>query len=261
MSMPANSYIGRHAELYDLFYAEKPYADEAAFVHRCIQAQKPGAKRLLELACGTGTHSLLMEKFGYKIVATDYSADMLTRAGEKGRAANSAVDFRQQDMCALDVPERPFDVVVCLFDSIGYVATNENILRVLKDVHRHLADDGIFLFEFWHGGAMLKSYDPVRVRRFQTPHGKIERISETRVDYAAQLCYVTYTINELNADGSYQTLREKQVNRFFLVQEMSLFLWQSGLTPVKWFSGFSENEHIDAETWHIVAIARKGTAK
>src|SRR5262249_15014547 len=30
-------YAGRYAGLYDLFYADKPYAAEAAFVHECIR--------------------------------------------------------------------------------------------------------------------------------------------------------------------------------------------------------------------------------
>jgi SAM-dependent methyltransferase len=212
---------------------------------------------MLELACGTGTHSLLLEQYGYQIIATDYSPDMLRRAKEKAQKMNSRVDFRQQDMRTSDVPERPFDAILCLFDSIGYAATNENILRVLKGVYHHLAFGGIFLFEFWHAGAMLCSYEPVRIRRFQIPGGEIERISETRVDYREQLCHVAYTIHELKADGTHQTLRETQVNRFFLVQEMNFFLHQAHLAPLKWFSGFEENEQINAETWHIVAAARK----
>ena len=254
---PQSSYIGRHAELYDLFYEDKPYAKEAAFVHQCIQTFNPNARKILELACGTGSHSLLLEPYGYQIIAIDYSPDMLRRAKEKAQQTNSHVDFRHQDMRTLDVPERPFDTIICLFDAIGYVATNESILQVFNGVHRHLADGGIFLFEFWHAGAMLRSYDPVRVRRFQTPNGEIERISETRVEYQEQLCQVAYTINEMKADGTYQTLHETQVNRFFLVQEMSFFLQQADLNPMKWFSGFDENEQINAETWHIVAVARK----
>jgi len=254
---PQSSYTGRHAELYDLFYAEKPYAAEALFIHNCIQAHKPKTNRLLELACGTGSHSLMLEKYGYKIIATDYSPDMLVRANEKAHQVNSRVDFRQQDMRSLDVPERPFDVVLCLFDSLGYVATNENIFRVLSGIREHLAPDGIFIFEFWHAGAMLKSYDPVRMRRFPTAAGEIIRISETHVDYKQQLCHVAYTIHEMNANGTYQSIRETQINRFFLVQEMRLFLEQAGLMPLKWFSGFRDDENISEETWHIIAVARK----
>lgn len=254
---PQSSYIGRHAELYDLFYAEKLYAEEAAFMHNCIQKYRPSSRRILELACGTGTHSLLLEKHGYEIIATDYSSDMLARAREKAQEANSRIEFRQQDMRTLNVPERPFDVILCLFDSIGYVATNEGIFRVLCSVYDHLAMDGLFLFEFWHAGAMLRGYDPVRVRRFKTPAGQIERISETRINYKAQLCHVLYTIHELNSDGTCRTLQEMQVNRFFLVQEMEFFLRQAGLIPLKWLAGYSTEEEINDTVWHIVTIAQK----
>lgn len=257
MPVSESSYIGRHAELYDLIYAEKPYAEESAFIHRSIQAYRPDAMKMLELACGTGTHSLLLEKYGYQIIATDYSPDMLARARDKARKENSPVDFRLQDMRTLDLSERPFDVIICLFDSIGYVATNDNIFQVLKKIHRHLSQDGLFLFEFWHAGAMLRHYEPLRVRRFYTPQAEIERISETRISHSEQLCHVSYTINELNKDGTYQTIVETQRNRFFLVQEMSFFLDQAGLFPLKWYSGFEENEQIDDTTWHIVCLARR----
>ena len=53
------SYKGRHAELYDLFYEEKPYAEEAAFVADCLrQFGHATPRRLLELACGTGRHAI-----------------------------------------------------------------------------------------------------------------------------------------------------------------------------------------------------------
>jgi SAM-dependent methyltransferase len=255
-----NSYIGRHAEFYDIFYADKPYAQEAAFVHQCLQQYGTGiTRRLLELACGTGSHALTLEKFGYEIVATDYSQDMLACARRKAAKAASSVDFRWQDMRALDIADRPFDAVLCLFDSIGYVETNEAIAQVFQGVHHHLRPDGLFVFEFWHGVAMLHSYDPVRVRRWSTPEGELVRISETELVYARNLARVTYTIYELRHDGTYTSLKETQTNRYFLVQEMAYWLSSCGFTPLKWFAGFTPDENINEQTWHIVAIARKCT--
>jgi SAM-dependent methyltransferase len=257
IDQPSSSYIGRHAELYDLFYADKPYDEEARFVHACLQKYGSGQpKWLLELACGTGTHSLLLEDHGYKIIATDYSADMLNQARQKAKDKGSHVDFRQQDMRTLSIPERPFDAVICLFDSIGYPATNENIMKVLNNVRAHLSTHGLFIFEFWHAGAMIRSYDPVRIRRWQLPEGEILRISETRIDHLTQLCHVSYSIYELNKDGRYHQLHETQINRSFLVQEMAQFLSTAGLMPIKWFAGFQDNENISDETWHIVCVAR-----
>jgi len=253
-----SSYIGRHAEFYDVFYADKPYTEEAAFVHRCLQQYSVGtARRLLELACGTGTHALALEKFGYEIVATDYSEDMLACARRKAAEVSSSVDFRWQDMRTLDISEGPFDVAMCLFDSIGYIETNETLMQVLRGVHHHLRPDGLFVFEFWHATPMLRSYDPVRVRRWSTPEGELVRISETELDYAKQLARVTYTIYELRRDGTYTSLKETQTNRYFLVQEMAGWLSTCGFTPVKWFAGFALDENITERTWHIVAVARK----
>lgn len=46
----------REARLYDLEYAEKDYAGEAARLHELIQARSPRGRTLLDVACGTGKH-------------------------------------------------------------------------------------------------------------------------------------------------------------------------------------------------------------
>ena len=252
------SYSGRHAELYDLFYKDKPYAAEAAFVDRCLNEYSTGpVNRLLEIACGTGTHAFHLEKPERRIVATDYSEDMLSRAREKAAEKNSRVEFQLQDMTQLAVSTEMFDAVICLFDAIGYVGTNVALQKVFLGVHKHLRNDGLFVFEFWHAAAMLRHYDPVRVRRWKQDDSLILRISETTLDYAKQLSSVCYSIYELKTDGTYSSLTETQVNRYFLVQEMAAWLTTTGFAPVKWFAGFTNSETISDETWHIVAVARR----
>ncbi len=253
-----SSYVGRHAQLYDTFYADKPYDREAAFVHACLEHDSVGGTRqLLELACGTGSHALALEKLGYSILATDYSPEMLACARAKAERVGSRVRFVGQDMRTLAVRERAFDGVICLFDSIGYVATNEALRQVLRGVRRVLRPDGLFIFEFWHAGAMLKSYDPLRIRRWSTPEGQVVRISETVLDCARQVAQVTYSVYELRSDGTYSSFQETQTNRFFLIQEMDGWLAAGGFVPVRWYSGFTDREEITDETWHVVAVARR----
>jgi hypothetical protein len=124
-------------------------------------------------------------------------------------------------------------------------------------VHRNLRPEGLFVFEFWHAAAMLRSYEPVRVRRWSTPTAELVRVSETELECSKQLARVTYTIYELRHDGTYTSLRETHTNRYFLVQEMAGWLSSCGFTPVKWFAGFAPDENITAQTWHIVAVARR----
>lgn len=252
------SYSGRHAELYDVFYADKPYAAEAAFVDQCLNNYSVGpVNRLLEIACGTGTHSFHLEKPERRIIATDYSEDMLRRARQKASKRQSRVEFQRQDMSELAVSTEMFDAVICLFDAIGYVRTNEGLSKTFHGVHKHLRSGGLFIFEFWHAAAMLRHYDPVRVRHWKTDDSTVLRISETTLDVANQLSRVTYSIYELKDNGTYSTLTESHENRYFLLQEMAAWLTSTGFTPVKWFAGFANDETITDETWHIVAVARR----
>ncbi len=263
-----SSYLGRHAELYDLFYAEKPYADEAAFLDGIFRDPKSGRdrdstpRRLLELACGTGRHALEIEKRGYEIVATDYSADMLACAKRRADAAESSVTFHQADMRRLGECEAihggTFDAAYALFDSIGYVQSNEAIGEVMCGVRDLLRPGGLFVFEFWHAAAMLRDFDPLRVRRWATDDGEVLRISRTTLDVPRQLSHVAYEIVELRRDGTYGRIEETQTNRYFLVQEMASLVAAAGLESVAWFAGFSRDAPIDETTWHVVAVARRG---
>lgn len=251
------SYAGKHANYYDIFYQDKPYPQEAEFVHNLFQKHTKGnCKRLLELACGTGRHAFELEKLGYEIVATDYSKDLLAVAKRKAKQLDSQVDFRLLDMRELSLNDAPFDGAYCLFDSIGYVRTNSAIQQVLNGVHRHLPSDGLFICEFWHAAAMLRNYEPFREKHWKNADGELRRTSSTRLDIESQLAEVTYKIEEIGANGKFHHLEETQVNRYFLVQEMGAFLTNSGFAPLEWVTAYNANP-IDENTWHILAVARR----
>jgi SAM-dependent methyltransferase len=253
-----SSYNGFYAEIYDLLYNDKPYADEALFVHSTLQKyQNKPVNKILELACGTGNHAFELEKYGYDIFGIDWSEDMLFQARRKASLLKSKIQFSCQDMCGLDLKNKKFDAVLCLFDSIGYVQKNDAIYKVLCNVYDYLGDNGLFIFEFWHATPMLKSYDPVRIKRLNTGQSLIIRISETTLDCLKQTAIVSYQIIKLNNDGSYYALQETQGNRFFLVQEMVGLLTHCGFLPLEFFSGFQEGIPITEDSWHIVAIAKK----
>lgn len=251
-------YDGRHAQLYDLFYATKPYAAEANYIHGLLQRSSGHpARRVLDIACGTGSHAIELERLGYDVTASDISDDMLSLAREKAREAGSRVRFEKQDMRTLDIAAKPFDAVLCLFDAIGHVQTTSAIKQTLGAVHRHLGQGGLFVLEFWHAAAMAGRHDPQRVRKFATEQGEILRLSQTTVDLASQCATVEHAIYDLRSDGTYRTAVERQVNRFFSLQEMSELLDDCGFDIVRYYSGYSFDEVLTPDTWHIVLIARR----
>lgn len=249
------SYLGKHAEYYDIFYRDKPYSQEAKLVSDQLRCFADNPSRLLELACGTGTHAFEFEKLGYKILATDYSQDLLEVARSKKDTKGSKVEFKHQDMRFLDLDEK-FDAVYCLFDSIGYVQTNEGMRQVLAGVAETLQPGGLFAFEFWHAAAMLRHYEPYREREWKTESGRIVRRSNTKLLVSQQLAEVSYEIEEYTGNELVSTLKEIQVNRYFLVQEMTSFLDSAGFEPLEFMPAY-EKGSITEDTWHILAIARR----
>ena len=252
------SYMGKHAEYYDIFYADKPYAEEAQFVDDCLQRFASGPNQsLLELACGTGKHALEMAQRGYQVLALDYSKDLLEVARRRAAESGANIDFRLADMRELDLEVEPFDAAICLFDSIGYVRTNEALKATLDGIHRHIRPGGVFVFEFWHAAAMLREYESRRERVWQTGEGELRRISTTELDVKRQLATVIYDIYDSAIQGEAGHLQETQINRYFLVQEMDYFLSSSGFESLAFFAGYSLNEAISEKTWHVLTAARR----
>lgn len=255
-----SSYVGRHAQLYDIFYAEKNYQQEANFIHQLIDKFGGKGKKVMELACGTGNHAFQLEELGYQLQALDYSADMIERAKEKAKENQSKVSFQIGDMRELPLFEEKFDVAISLFDSIGYVIANEAITSVLQGVYKNLLEGGLFIFEFWHAPAMLKSFDPVRVKRWKLSDREILRISETSVDIPSSTSTVSYNIYEFFADNTFTHLQEAQRNRFFQLQEMQFFVENAGFKLLNYFDGYANGANskcIDEQTWHVVMVVQK----
>jgi SAM-dependent methyltransferase len=251
-------YTGTHARYYDAFYANKPYRMEAEFIHQFLGhfASQP-VRSILEVACGTGSHAVHLADLGYVVTGIDGSEEFIEQAQRKVRGpASERLTFRLGDMRDLQLNGARFDAATCLFDSLGYLLTNDAIGSFMADLHEALVPDGLFVFEFWHAAAMIRRFEPVRVSRVLIDGKEILRLSETYLDYLRQIGEVRYTILTPDDQGLWAAHCEVQHNRFFSVPEMELLLTQNGFSPLKWFAGFSHEESIDDRSWHVLAIAR-----
>ena len=133
----------KSARFYDAIYAFKDYAAEAAKIDALIQERKPDARTLLDVACGTGLH-LQHLRTRYEVEGLDLDRELLAIAAER----LPDVPFHQGDMLDFDLGRR-FDVVLCLFSSIGYAGTTERLNRAVKSMAGHLQPGGLLVVEPW----------------------------------------------------------------------------------------------------------------
>jgi len=240
------------ARLYDLFYKDKPYADEANFVVGCLEAHSErDIKRVLDIACGTGRHSAHVAKCGIEVLGLDISASMIAVASSRGIEGAS---FQVADMLN-PFPVTGYDAAYCLFDSIGYVGTSERVVQAFGQIRNALAPGAVLLVEYWHAAAMLREFSDVRVGNWSTPDGEVVRVSKTALDISAQRSIVDFTVYDMRK-FPVQVFTEQHINRYFGVSEMEYLAAQGGLIPVRSFAGYNENASIDSKTWHVILACR-----
>ena len=138
--------FSKSAQYYDDIYgaADKGYVTEANKIHTFIQKHKRAkGNTLLDIACGTGVHAGVLSKY-YKVEGLDLDTNMLKIAKKK----HPNIRFHQGDMIDFDL-KRHFDVVTCLFSSIGYVKTKSNLRKTIRNINKHLLPGGVLLVEPW----------------------------------------------------------------------------------------------------------------
>ena len=167
--------FNKTAQFYDKIYAFKDYAAEAAQLSALIREHKgPGRLRLLDVACGTGMH-LCHLKDEFQVEGLDISHDLIELAAER----NPEAQFHQADMIDFDLG-RTYDVVACLFSSIGYVKTVEKLKAAIHSMARHLVPDGLLIIEPWFTPAQWNP-GTVHMVAVDEPELKIVRMNTSQV--------------------------------------------------------------------------------
>lgn len=132
------------ATYYDVIYAHKDYARETQRL-RQIVAQYGGGDgcTLLDVACGTGQHIAHLRAH-FDVMGLDITPELLAVARERC----PDVAFVQGDMVDFALDAR-FDVITCLFGSIGYVLTEDRLRAAVGNMARYLNPGGVLIVDPW----------------------------------------------------------------------------------------------------------------
>jgi SAM-dependent methyltransferase len=134
------------AGVYDLVHEGrgKDYAAEAALLASVIRERLPGARTLLDVACGTGSHLRPLARLFDEVEGIELAEAMIDAA----RATLPDIRLHHADMRSFDLG-RTFDALTCMFGSIGYMSDEAELDRALACFARHVRPGGVVAIDPW----------------------------------------------------------------------------------------------------------------
>ena len=146
-----NYYLETYKELLDYFDPEK----EIDFLIDVLEL--PDKAKILDLCGGHGRHALPLAKRGYDTTILDLNKDFLEKA--KREAEKKVVKIKTLHKDARRIPfKEKFDAVVNLFTSFGYLESDEENFKIVRQAYKSLKPGGKFLMDVINKTWILKNY-------------------------------------------------------------------------------------------------------
>ena len=216
------------AASYDALTYDIPYERILTFWQKLCARQKADVRTVLDLACGTGSLSVLLAKRGYRVLGVDLSEDMLAEADQKAAAMEGNRPFFVcQPMQRLRLPET-VDEVICCLDSINYLRKPTDCQKTFRRVYDALTHGGVFVFDI---------NTPQKLRALD---GQVflDETDDTYCVWRAQfaekkrLCFYGMDIFQREGEHWLRSF-EEHVEYAYEPEELTAWLYDAGFTDVR----------------------------
>lgn len=244
-----------YSKYYNLLYKDKNYGGEYEYIHKIISMYKDvnSIKNVLDIGCGTGKHLYYFKRDGLNVAGVDMSEGMIQEARknlsqEANLLCTKASEFRF---------EIKFDVILSLFHVMNYQTETGELEKVFANVSNHLSDNGLFIFDFWYGPAVLTDPPSVRIKRMGDDCIDITRIAEPKMNYNANIADINFEVLiENKKTHMVEKINETHRLRYLFLPEIHYFAKISGLYALDSFTWMTFNE-LSASEWYGLAILKK----
>ena len=218
-------------------------SSEGDFFIRMLKER--GVKRVLDVATGTGFHSIRLLKAGFDVTSADGSPVMLAQAFENARKAGFLMRTVQADWRWLsrDINEK-YDAVICLGNSLTHLFSEQDRRKALAEFYTVLKHDGILILD-------QRNYDGILDNGFSSKHVYYycgENVSAEPEYVDEGLARFQYTF----PDGSAYHLNMFPLRKEYLRRLMN----EVGFQQVKTYADFQETHRIEDPDF-FVHIAEK----
>ena len=158
---------------YKLLYRNRNEDEARLFIDNILKKIniEPNSK-ILDLACGTGRHSIYLSKKGFDVVGIDKSKKNIITAKEN---ENEKLIFFQQEMTK-DI-NMQFNAIFNFFTSFGYVDHKYNY-NTIENISKNLKKGGLFIIDFLNQKIVRKNLVEYEEKNIENINFNIHRYIE-----------------------------------------------------------------------------------
>ena len=104
---------------------------------------------ILDLACGTGRHSIIFAQNGFKVTAVDLSEKLLGMAIKTAKENSVKIDFIKSDIRNFSI-DKQFNLILNLFTSFGYFNDDKENFLLFDIAFKYLKTSGYFVLDYFN---------------------------------------------------------------------------------------------------------------
>ena len=242
------------AASYDRLTNDVDYEATVAFYREILKDEGLCPRTAVDLACGTGSVSVLLAKQGLRVIGVDMSEEMLTVAQQKTEGLQNPPRFVCQKLQNLTLP-RGVDLAVCALDSLDYITNPEDCAEAIRRVYRALNPGGIFVFDV-NTPEKLRAMDG---QVFLDEDDDVYCVWRGEFDEKSNIC--TYGMDLFQRQGRlWRRSFEEHREYAYSAQQLTEYLKAAGFTDIRVYAD-RRMEPPRAGEQRIYFKARKGRIK
>lgn len=158
-----NEYVKSFVEKWDdlIDWEQRAKAEGNFFIDTL---KEHGAKSVLDVATGTGFHSVRLLEAGFEVVSADGSAEMLAMAFENAKKRGHILRTVQADWRWLNRDVHgEYDAIICLGNSFTHLHEERDRRKTLAEYYAMLKHDGLLILD-------QRNYDGILDNGFSSKH-------------------------------------------------------------------------------------------
>jgi len=200
-----------------------------------IQSVLPKKGTILDLCCGTGRHSIILQRRGWTMIGLDLSKNLLAIAKRNMKKERVEFPLVRADMRHFPFRKQIFDAVICMFTSFGYLPSESEDMKSFKEVRRTLRTGGEFLLDVANKDHLIKVFQEREWAEF----GPFYMLEKRSLDLQTSRLLSQWTIVRKDT----REVRSLQHNvRLYTIQTLKQMLSEAELKIKEVYGGYDKKE-------------------